>query len=114
MTEVIARGIFTSVPELAGRLRRYINACSANARPIQWNSDPSRRLRTNELTATVNLVSPPVFQIETLNQCQTSILQPPKFSTAHPQKPLQPNLRPTYSEPMQPGPAAGNRVNPSM
>src|SRR6201998_2686628 len=33
--EVIARGIFTSVPDLARKLRRYINAYSANARPIQ-------------------------------------------------------------------------------
>jgi hypothetical protein len=34
-------------------LRRYINAYSANARPIQWKySDPSRRVRSNELTAT--------------------------------------------------------------
>jgi len=53
--EVIARGIFTSVPDLARKLRRYINAYSANARPIQWKySDPSRRLRTNEFTATVH------------------------------------------------------------
>lgn len=52
--EVIARGIFTSVPDLARKLRRYINAYSANARPIQWKySDPSRRLRGNEFTATV-------------------------------------------------------------
>ena len=53
--EVIARGIFTSVPDLARKLRRYINAYSANARPIRWKySDPSRRLRTNEFTATVH------------------------------------------------------------
>ena len=53
--EVIARGIFTSVPDLARKPRRYINAYSANARPIQWKySDPSRRLPTNEFTATVH------------------------------------------------------------
>ena len=53
--EVIARGIFTSVPGLARKLRRYINAYSANARPIQWKySDPSRRLPTNEFTATLH------------------------------------------------------------
>src|SRR5499427_4824597 len=53
--EVIARGIFTSVPDLARKLRRYINAYSANARPIQWKySDPSRRLRANEFNATVH------------------------------------------------------------
>lgn len=51
--EVIARGIFTSVPDLARKLRRYINAYSANARPIRWKyADPSRRLPTNEFTAT--------------------------------------------------------------
>jgi hypothetical protein len=51
--EVIARGIFTSVSDLARKLRRYINACSAKARPIQWKySDPTRRVRSNELTAT--------------------------------------------------------------
>jgi transposase len=52
--EVIARGIFTSVSDLARKLRRYINAYSANARPIQWKySDPTRRARSsNELTAT--------------------------------------------------------------
>jgi len=50
---VIARGIFTSVSDLARKLRRYINAYSANARPIQWKySDPTRRLRSNEFTAT--------------------------------------------------------------
>jgi transposase len=52
---VIARGIFTSVTDLARKLRRYINAYSANARSIQWKySDPSRRLHTIEFTATVH------------------------------------------------------------
>src|SRR5271156_2160581 len=51
--EVIARGVFTSVSDLARKLRRYINSYSANARPIQWKySDPSRRIRSNEFTAT--------------------------------------------------------------
>jgi transposase len=51
--EVIARGIFTSVSDLARKLRRYINAYSANARPIRWKySDPARRVPSNELTAT--------------------------------------------------------------
>jgi transposase len=35
--DVIARGIFTRVRDLARKLRRYINAYSANAKPIQWN-----------------------------------------------------------------------------
>ena len=51
--DVIARGVFTSVPDLARKLRRYINAYSANARPIQWKyPDPARRIRTNDLSAT--------------------------------------------------------------
>jgi transposase len=40
--DVIARGIFGSVKDLARKLRRYINASSANAKPIQWRySDPT-------------------------------------------------------------------------
>jgi transposase len=51
--DVIARGIFISVSDLAHKLRRYINAYSAHARPFQWKySDPTRRIRTNEFTAT--------------------------------------------------------------
>jgi len=51
--DVIARGVFTSISDLARKLRRYINAYSANALPIRWKySDPSRRIRSNELTAT--------------------------------------------------------------
>ena len=51
--DVIARGIFTSVSDLARKLRRYINAYSANAKPIQWKySDPKRRIRSNELIQT--------------------------------------------------------------
>ena len=51
--EVIARGIFTSVSDLARKLLRYINAYSANARPFQWKySDPTRRIRSNEFTRT--------------------------------------------------------------
>lgn len=53
--DVIARGVFTSVQDLARKLRRYINAYSANAKPIRWRySDPTRRIRTNDLAATVH------------------------------------------------------------
>jgi hypothetical protein len=39
--------------DLARKLRRYINAYSANAQPINWKySDPSHRIRSNELSAT--------------------------------------------------------------
>src|SRR3954449_11728924 len=45
--DVIARGVFTSVPDLARKLRRYINAYSANAQPIRWKySDVTRRIRS--------------------------------------------------------------------
>jgi len=51
--DVIARGVFTSVTDLARKLRRYINAYSANARPIRWKySETTRRMRSNELSAT--------------------------------------------------------------
>ncbi len=51
--DVIARGIFTSVQDLARKLRRYINAYSAHAKPIRWKySDPTRRIRTNVIFAT--------------------------------------------------------------
>jgi len=51
--DVIARGVFTSVRDLAKKLRRYINAYSANAKPIRWKySDPTRRIRSNDLAAT--------------------------------------------------------------
>jgi len=35
--DVIARGILTSVKDLARKLRRYINAYSANAKPSSGN-----------------------------------------------------------------------------
>ena len=51
--DVIARGVFSSVSDLARKLRRYINAYSANARPIRGKySDATRRIRSNELSAT--------------------------------------------------------------
>jgi hypothetical protein len=50
--EVIARGVFTSVSDLARKLRRYINGYSSNAKPIQWKcSDSFRRIRSNELAS---------------------------------------------------------------
>ena len=51
--DLIARGVFTSVNDLARKIRRYIKAYSANAKPIQWKySDTTRRIRSNELSAT--------------------------------------------------------------
>jgi transposase len=70
--DVIARGIFTSVSDLARKLRRYSNAYSANARPIQCKySNPIRRIRSNELTATGHYYSSPV-----LGYCPDSPLRP--------------------------------------
>jgi transposase len=43
--EVIARGVFTSVPDLARKLMRYIRAYSKTARPFNWKySDVRRRV----------------------------------------------------------------------
>jgi transposase len=50
--EVIARGVFSSVPDLARKLRRYIRAYSAHAKPFKWKySDPSHHIG-NALSAT--------------------------------------------------------------
>ena len=51
--DVITRGVFTSVPDLARKLRRYINAYSANAQPFRWKySDVRHRIRSYDLAAT--------------------------------------------------------------
>jgi len=51
--DLIARGVFTSVHDLARKIKRYLKDYSANAKPIQWKySDPTRRIRSNELSAT--------------------------------------------------------------
>jgi transposase len=43
--DVIARGIFTSVKDLARKLMRYVRAYAKNARPFRWTySDVSRRI----------------------------------------------------------------------
>jgi transposase len=43
--EVISRGVFSSVADLARKLRRYIRAYSAHARPFKWKySDPTRHI----------------------------------------------------------------------
>ena len=53
--DVIARGVFTSVKDLAKKLMRYIDCHNQNARPIKWKySDPSRRIVTNISSVTGN------------------------------------------------------------
>jgi hypothetical protein len=43
--EVIARGVFSSVVDLARKLQRYIHAYSAHAKPFKWKySDPTRHI----------------------------------------------------------------------
>jgi transposase len=50
--DVISRGIFTSTADLARQLRRYINAYSKAAKPINWKySNPSRRIRHMETSS---------------------------------------------------------------
>jgi len=44
--DVIARGVFTSVADLARKLRKYIRAYGKSAKPFRWNyTDASRRIR---------------------------------------------------------------------
>jgi transposase len=51
--DVIARGVFTSVADLARKLRKYIRAYAKLAKPFRWTyTDPRRRIRTYEITGT--------------------------------------------------------------
>jgi transposase len=53
--DVIDRGVFTSVADLARKLRRYIRAYEKQARPFRWTyTDPQRRIRTNQITGTAH------------------------------------------------------------
>jgi transposase len=43
--DVIARGVFTSVPDLKGKLMRYIRQYNNQPKPVKWKYfDPSRRI----------------------------------------------------------------------
>jgi transposase len=43
--DVISRGVFTSISDLARKIKRYIGAYSAHARPFKWKySNPSRHI----------------------------------------------------------------------
>src|SRR5216110_3102736 len=53
--DVIARGVFTSVADLARKLRKYIRAYANSAKPFRWTyTDPTRRIRTYEITGTAH------------------------------------------------------------
>jgi hypothetical protein len=51
--DVIARGVFTSVKDLARKLMRYIKRYNQHAKPIKWRySDPSHRIHGSALPVT--------------------------------------------------------------
>jgi hypothetical protein len=51
--DVISRGIFTSVADLARKLRKYIESYAKLAKPFCWTyTDPQKRIRINEITGT--------------------------------------------------------------
>ena len=53
--DVIARGVFTSVKDLARKLMRYIRRYNQHPKPIQWRySDPSHRIHSSLLPVTGN------------------------------------------------------------
>jgi transposase len=53
--DVIDRGVFTSVADLARKLRGYIRAYEKTARPFRWTyTDPQRRIRTKQITGTAH------------------------------------------------------------
>jgi transposase len=46
--DLLARGIFTSIPDLARKIRRYITRYNEDPKPIRWTyNDPSRRITTD-------------------------------------------------------------------
>ena len=47
--DVIARGVFTSVADLARKLMKYIRLYAKSAKPFRWTyTDPSRRIKVME------------------------------------------------------------------
>jgi hypothetical protein len=53
--DVISRGIFTSVADLARKLRKYIEAYAKLAKPFRWTyTDPQKRIRIKEITGTAH------------------------------------------------------------
>jgi transposase len=46
--DLLARGIFTSIPDLARKIRRYINRYNEDPKPIRWTyNTPARRITTD-------------------------------------------------------------------
>jgi len=51
--DVTSREIFTSVADLAPKLRKYIEAYAKLAKSFRWTyTDPQKRIRINEITGT--------------------------------------------------------------
>jgi transposase len=51
--DLLARGIFTSLTDLSGKIGKYIRAYAKVAQPFRWSySDPSRRIIANPMTGT--------------------------------------------------------------
>ena len=51
--DLLAHGIFTSVADLARKIRKYIRAYANVARPFRWSyADPARRIIPNPMTGT--------------------------------------------------------------
>ena len=51
--DLLTRGIFTSVADLARKIRKYIRAYATVARPFRWSySDPTRRIIANPIAGT--------------------------------------------------------------
>jgi transposase len=45
--DLLARGIFTSLPDLARKIRRYITCYNKDPKPIRWTySNPANRITT--------------------------------------------------------------------
>jgi hypothetical protein len=46
--DLLARGIFTSLPDLARKIRRYITRYNEDPKPIRWTySNPAHRITTH-------------------------------------------------------------------
>ena len=46
--DLLARGIFTSIPDLARKIRRYITRYNEDPKPIRWTySNPANRITTD-------------------------------------------------------------------
>ena len=46
--DLLARGIFTSIPDLARKIRRYITKYNEHPKPIRWTyNDPAHRITTD-------------------------------------------------------------------